>query len=156
MSALEAMIAFRLGGRQPSGVMDRPVSGDWNGDGLTDVGLFRPASKAGEKGTWLLYDLAKINEKRSGDAITLNEGDADWTIELGEYGDMPVTGDWNNDGITGIGVVSYGDRALGNSSPQWKLQDFVSTRCGTEACAPDYSFRYGTYDSYPIVGRWRP
>jgi hypothetical protein len=149
-------IAFWVGGRQSNGVLDRPVTGDWNGDGLTDVGIYRPAAKVGEKSTWLLYDLAKINERVKRGDRNFKDSDADWTVERGDYGDMPVTGDWNNDGLTGVGVVSYADRALGNASPEWKLQDFVSTKCGTEACPPEHVFRYGTYDSYPIVGRWRP
>lgn len=139
---------------------DRPVTGDFNGDGVTDVGIYRPPLNVGDTATWYLYDLAKITQKLRDKWLESDQPlypyDADWTVRLGQYGDMPITGDWSNSGRDGVGVVSYGDRALGSSSPEWKLQDFVDTRCGTEDCPVDHTFRFGSYDSYPIAGKWRP
>ena len=153
-------VRFTLGARQGAGVVDQPVTGDWNGDGITDVGVFRPAAAVGQAGRWYLFDLARIRQllrerKLDADQI-IDVNSADWKVELGQYGDMPVTGDWNGDGRAGVGVVSYGDRALGSASPEWKLQDFVETTCGSEACVPEHVFRYGSYNAYPIAGRWTP
>jgi len=67
-----------------------PVAGDWNGDGVTNIGIFR-------NGTWYL------------DA----DGDGRWSegdiqITLGQAGDVPVVGDWNGDGRTKVGVYRNG------------------------------------------------
>jgi hypothetical protein len=70
---------------------DMAISGDWNGDGITNIGLFRD-------GTWYL------------DA----DGNGRWTpgdvyIEsVGVTGDIPVVGDWNGDGVDELGVYRKG------------------------------------------------
>ncbi|QDV63488.1 Serine-aspartate repeat-containing protein D precursor [Crateriforma conspicua] len=67
--------------------VDQPVVGDWNGDGIDQIAVFR-------SGQWLLDD----------------NGDGRWTskdhpIEFGKSGDEPVVGDFNGDGIDEIAVV---------------------------------------------------
>ena len=57
-----------------------PVTGDWDGDGTDQVGVFIA-------GYWFL-DL-------NGDGVW---DDSDLWIRLGEEGDQPVTGDWDGDG----------------------------------------------------------
>lgn len=64
-----------------------PITGDFNGDGYSEVGLFRD-------GQWLI----DFNGNGSWDHDDL-------LIELGQRGDRPITGDWNQDGKTDIGVV---------------------------------------------------
>jgi hypothetical protein len=64
----------------------KPVSGDWNGDGVTDVGVF-------VGGDWYL-DL-------NGDG---RWGAGDLWAHLGSEDDQPVTGDWDGDGKTDIGI----------------------------------------------------
>ena len=69
---------------------DVPVAGDWNGDGVTNIGVFRD-------GAWYL------------DA----DGDGRWSagdvyLELGQKGDVPVVGDWNGDGTAELGVYRSG------------------------------------------------
>ena len=63
-----------------------PVTGDWNGDGITDIGVYRPSvhTFSLKNGTALSWTTTAIN----------------W----GTSTDLPVTGDWNGDGITDIGV----------------------------------------------------
>ena len=64
---------------------DVPVAGDWDGDGRTDVGVYRP--------------------RRGTDAFRLRARDgAVTTIRFGRPGDVPVTGDWNGNGTTDVGV----------------------------------------------------
>jgi len=65
---------------------DLPVTGDWNGDGITEVGVFRPS-------THMFY--LRPAEYPSTSATAIN-----W----GASTDIPVTGDWNADGITDVGV----------------------------------------------------
>ncbi len=88
---------FRYG-EQP----DTPLAGDWNGDGIDSVAIFR----AGE---WSL--------NASGDGrLTAQDNKA----SFGQAGDIPIVGDWNGDGITNLGVVrgdvwiidSDGDRRI--------------------------------------------
>ena len=66
---------------------DIPVSGDWNGDGTTDLGV---------------YDISKAR-------FTLRIQDANGLVWLtrvtyGLPGDLPVTGDWDGNGRTDLGV----------------------------------------------------
>lgn len=97
---------FRYG-EQP----DTPLAGDWNGDGIDSIAVFRA-------GKWML------------DA----DGDGRWTkddqsFSFGEAGDKPVVGDWNGDGIDDVGVVrddvfiidSDGDRRLTGNDVQVKI-----------------------------------
>jgi C1A family cysteine protease len=64
---------------------DRPVSGDWNGDGRDGIGTYRPSKRY-----WYLDDNL--------DGIT------DRAIRFGSSKDKPVSGDWNGDGKDEIGV----------------------------------------------------
>ena len=76
---------FRFGSGQ-----DMPVAGDWNGDGIRTIGVFRD-------GRWRL-DL-------DGDG-KFTERDA--TAQFGVPGDLPVVGDFNGDGVDEIGVYRRG------------------------------------------------
>ncbi len=64
---------------------DAPVTGDWNGDGTTDVGVFY--RKGG---------LAQFQERYPDGTVQ--------TIPLGYPTDQPITGDWDGDGQTEVGV----------------------------------------------------
>ena len=66
---------------------DVPVAGDWNGDGIDAIAVFRA-------GQWRLD----------------SDGDGRWThrdqrVQFGQPGDVPVAGDWNGDGVDDLGVV---------------------------------------------------
>ena len=63
-----------------------PFAGDFNGDGLTEIGVFHD-------GQWFV----DLNGNGRWD-----EGDL-WA-RLGYYGDQPVVGDWDGDGKDDIGV----------------------------------------------------
>ena len=65
---------------------DVPVVGDWNGDGVYTVAIFR-------NGTWFL-DMNGDGRWGPGDAV----------VQFGQEGDIPVVGDWTGDGTTKLGV----------------------------------------------------
>jgi serine-aspartate repeat-containing protein C/D/E len=69
---------------------DTPVTGDWNGDGIATIGVFRD-------GEWTL-DV-------DGDGVLTA---ADQTVRFGAKGDMPIVGDWNGDGVDDLGVFRDG------------------------------------------------
>ncbi|MEN6452324.1 MAG: SdrD B-like domain-containing protein [Thermoguttaceae bacterium] len=69
---------------------DIAVAGDWNGDGIYSIGVFRG-------GTWYL-DM-------DGDGRFT---DRDTVVEYGQPGDLPVVGDWTGDGISKVGVYRHG------------------------------------------------
>jgi hypothetical protein len=69
---------------------DHPVVGDWNGDGIKAIGIFRG-------GRWNL-DM---------------DGNGRWTerdlvVHFGNAGDIPVVGDFNGDGIDEVGFFRDG------------------------------------------------
>ncbi len=76
---------FRYGGGT-----DKPVAGDWNGDGIDNIGMFRD-------GVWYL--------DTNGDGRWAS-GDNKFTF--GQKGDLPVVGDWDGDGIDDLGVYRGG------------------------------------------------
>jgi hypothetical protein len=97
-------------------VGDRPVTGDWNGDGIDTIGVFR-------KGAWHV-DI---------------DGDGKWTpadgaSQFGEEGDTPVVGDWNGDGLDDVGVYRAGTWFLDmNANRQLDAQDKVFEFGGADA-----------------------
>jgi hypothetical protein len=69
---------------------DIPIVGDWNGDGIKDPGVFRPST-----GQFIIRRIT----------ITLPFGvTTTLTITFGQNGDLPVAGDWDNDGVESVGV----------------------------------------------------
>jgi hypothetical protein len=64
---------------------DKPVAGDWDGDGKDEIGLFRPSTAR-----WYLdYD---------------NNGASNYQVTWGASTDIPVAGDWDGDGKDEIGL----------------------------------------------------
>ena len=74
---------------------DIPITGDWNGDGHTKVGVYRPSN-----GLFIL----DTNGDEQFDA-----GDAVYNLGVGQQaGDIPVVGDWNGDGKSKVGLFRQG------------------------------------------------
>jgi protocatechuate 3,4-dioxygenase beta subunit len=76
---------FRFGARN-----DYPIAGDWNGDGIRSIGVFRD-------GKWH-FDM-------DGDG---RWSDGDQRAQFGQKGDIPVVGDFNGDGIEEIAIFRGG------------------------------------------------
>lgn len=107
---------------------DRPVAGDWDGDGKDEVGLFRP----GATGSFLIRRQVSVNG---------HPGFLTIVFSFGTTGDLPVAGDWNGDGIDTPGVFRPGETGA-----------FLLTN--SFANSVDFNFAFGTSDSLPVAGDW--
>jgi hypothetical protein len=104
---------------------DKPLAGDWNGDGVDTVGFFRAIGGR--------FFLRNSNTAGNPDISILN---------LGDVGDHPVAGDWNGDGKDTIGIFRNGQFQLSNSA--------VSSSDG----AADIVFSFGQAGDLPVAGDW--
>jgi hypothetical protein len=110
---------------------DVPVSGDWNNDGLTEIGVFRPS-------THMFYLDYNGNGAWNG-AVT------DRQFNFGLTGDVPVSGDWDNDGFTEIGVF--------RPSTHMFYLDYNGN--GTwNGAVTDKQYNFGTTGDIPVSGDW--
>jgi hypothetical protein len=89
---------FRFGTRG-----DQPIAGDFNGDGVSTLGVFRD-------GEWVL--------DTNGDGQF--DAKRDRYAEFGKAGDIAVVGDFNGDGIDEIAVVR-GDKVIVDSNGNGRL-----------------------------------
>lgn len=64
---------------------DRPLLGDFDGDGVTGVGRWQSA-----------IGIFQLDDDR--------DGVTDSWVTLGDPGDVPLTGDWDGDGKDGVGI----------------------------------------------------
>jgi PhoPQ-activated pathogenicity-related protein len=109
---------------------DKPVSGDWNHDGFSEIGVYR-------NGNWFL----DLNGNRQWDGCGM-----DGCTQFGAAGDKPVSGDWNHDGFSEIGVYRNGTWLLDlNGNDQWD-------GCGMGEM--DGCIRFGAPNDYPVAGDW--
>jgi hypothetical protein len=110
---------------------ERPITGDWNGTGNDNIGLF-------VNGYWYL-DL-NGNEKwdgaRGGDKL----------LTFGRSGDIPVVGDWDGSGKAKIGVFRPSTR-------EWFLDKNGNGKL--DDCTIDFCFGpFGQQGDLPVVGKW--
>jgi Cohesin domain len=120
-------LAFAFGGN--SG--DIPITGDWNGDGRTKVGVYRPRS-----GLFILDS--------NGDGM-FDAGDAVYNLGQGtDPTDIPVVGDWNGDGRSKIGLFRQGFL--------WLL-DYNGNGVFDQNIDKAYVFG-GIKGDVPVVGDW--
>ena len=112
---------------------DLPVVGDWNGNGVAGLGLFRPST-----GQWFLDRNGNKN---------WNGCNGDRCIgSFGLPGDRPVAGDWSASGTSKIGVFrpSTGEWFLDyNGNGTWD-------GCGVDVCVVSF----GVAGDVPVVGKW--
>jgi hypothetical protein len=76
-----------------------PLSGDFNGDGKTDLAVFTPENQ------WKV----NLSSGASFDA----PGSGTWTSAAGLWGELPTVGDFNGDGKTDIAIL--------NANSEWWL-----------------------------------
>jgi len=115
---------------------DTPYAGDWNGDGLDTMGLYR------ESNGYLF--LRNTND----------QGIADIEIYYGIPRDLPVSGDWNGNDVDTVGIYrsSEGRFYLRNTNTQGIADiDFVFGNPGDVPIAGDWDG-----DGFDTVGVYRP
>jgi hypothetical protein len=110
---------------------DIPITGDWNNDGISEIGVFRPT-------THLFYLDYNGNGAWNGAAV-------DRTYNFGITGDMPISGDWNSDGRTDIGVF--------RPSTHLFYLDYNGNGAWNGA-AVDRTYNFGITGDMPISGKW--
>ena len=108
---------------------DRPVTGDWNGDGRDQAGYYRPSTRRfyldfDGNGTWNTVDRT--------------------SLAFGVAGDLPVSGDWNGDGRDEIGVYRP---ATGQFTLDLDGSLSLTTRDLTTAA-------FGLVGDLPVIGDW--
>jgi hypothetical protein len=109
---------------------DVPVVGDWNGDGWTDVGIFRNG-------------IFALDFNGNGQWDGENAGDRYFV--WGQAGDTPVVGDWNGNGrATYVGV---------NHQGFWVL-DYNGNQIWDGSGIDRFIALGGNAGEIPIVGDW--
>jgi hypothetical protein len=112
-------------------VGDLPIPGDYDGDGVTDLAVYRPAKRL-----WIIKDQRRFRFGKSGSIPVPADYDGDgktdiavWTPKTGQWlvrrgdrgkfgrlGDIPVPGDYDGDGAAEFAVFDPETR-------MWKVRD---------------------------------
>ncbi len=128
LNAIPTNLVFAYGA-----IGDKPIVGDWNGDGVTTIGVYRPSDTT--------FRLRNTN----------NSGLADYaafTITGGLSTDIPIAGNWTNS-PTGAGVGLF--------TPSTRTFKLKNTKASG---APDFSFVFdpvpaaANADLVPLAGDW--
>lgn len=110
---------------------DLPVAGDWDGDGVDGVGVFRTAT-GGTGINWFLAD----DPASPGVDHQFHYGHG-----TAAYGDLPVAGDWDGDGLDTVGVFR-------TNTNTWYLSNVLAS--GQIA----YQFIFGQAGDVPVAEDW--
>ncbi len=157
---------------------DLPATGDWNGDGVDTVGVFKPTY-----GVFLLRDsntpgapdysfvlgnpgdtplVGKWNATMTHDGVGvfrpsngliylksgLTTGFADYTMVLGNPGDKGIAGDWDGNGTDSIGVYRP-------ANGLFYLSNSVAGTTDTPAIVfSDLTLVFGSPTGLPFAGDW--
>lgn len=126
---------------------DVAVSGDWNGDGIDTVGVFR-------NGVW------RLDVDGNGEVTDLDE-----ETLYGRAGDVPIVGDFNGDGIDDLAIIRDGKIYVDiNSNREIDANDLVIVYDASEGSpivgkwAGDSADRIGLFQPidesrYTVAGR---
>jgi hypothetical protein len=106
------------------------VAGDWDGNGIDTPGVFNPAN-----GQWLLTNGVN-GANVSGSSPTPN-----FAFTFGQNGDIPIVGDWDGNGIDGVGFFRPGNSSFNLSN-------------GFQGTIDIKPFIFGSLGSKPLAGDW--
>jgi hypothetical protein len=159
-----------IGGFNYGSPGDLAVTGDWDGNDTTTIGVYRPATS-----TWFLRNSNSY-------------GSSTGSFGFGSPGDIPVVGDWDGNGTTTIGVyrpstgtwylrnansagtstggIKYGDSTYTPVAGDWDgngtstiglFKTSTATwylRNTNTAATPTGGFSFGSAGDKPVVGNW--
>lgn len=111
---------------------DKPVVGDWTGNGITRIGVFRQSN-----GMWYLDK--NNNGLLEACTIDICQG------PFGVSGDRPVVGDWSGNGKTKIGVYR-------SSNNRWVIDYNGDGK--VNAVPTDRVWAFGVATDQQVVGDW--
>lgn len=105
---------------------DKPLSGDWNGDGYSEIGAWRSGAFFLDTNGNGLWDGPSVDK----------------TFRFGISTDTPIVGDWNKDGKDEIGV--------------WRSGKFYLDLDGSNSwnSSLDGVFSFGAATDTPLIGDW--
>jgi len=107
---------------------DLPIAGDFDGDGCDTVSIYRPSEAR-------FYVINELGEDGGG------LGRADFSFGFGNPGDIPVSGDWDGNGVDTPGLRRPSD-------------GFVYLRNSNTTGFADISYFYGDPGDLPTAGDW--
>jgi hypothetical protein len=111
-----------------------PVAGDWDGNGVDEIGIFRPSA-----GQFLLVHRPPVLGCGLPQCQAITS-----TLVFGQAGDLPVVGDWNGDGVDTVGVFRNG---------LWLLSNSPNIN-GSTPQVDVAQFNFGSPGDRPIAGDW--
>lgn len=152
---------------------DEPVLGDWNGDGITDLGLrqigtgrfvlktpartrrmiFGSAADQPIAGDWDGDGRFEVGVRKSGSntfALRNRDGSSS-TIRFGGPKMLPVTGDWDGDGVTDLGVYNSGTAVFRLREADGSVTRVQLGEPGSLPIAGDWN-----RDGVTELGTWNP
>lgn len=143
--------------------LDRPIVGDWDGDGKADIAIFgrqwgrdpeaiirdpglpSPANTLRRELPHTMVSqterVAALRETRDGEPGDLSADAVDHVFRYGDSPDIPVAGDWNDDGLDSVGIFRGG---------HWTLDSDGDGRLSER----DETAEFGRPGDIPIVGDW--
>jgi len=154
-------------GSPPDEGINKPLVGDWNGNGTDTTGIYNYTTAnfsldGGLKisfgisgdipitGDWNGNGYDTIGVFRPSTAQFFldydNDGISDTNATLGVIGDIPVAGDWDGDGDDNIGVFRQNHSDTGLTM---FFLDFDNS-----GGAADMSVAFGEPDDLPVIGDW--
>jgi hypothetical protein len=110
---------------------DVPLVGDWNGNGVTKVGVFRPSN-----GTFYL----DYNGNGLWDGCAVDK-----CFAIGSASDTPLVGDWNGTGFTKVGFFRPAAATF--------YLDYDGNGV-LDGCVLDKCIAFGFSTDTPLVGDW--
>jgi hypothetical protein len=133
-------IIVRFGGQ----LGDLPAAGDWNGDGQTDLAIFRD-------GTFILARLDSIFDCLLCPSLVV--ADVVGSVSFGQAGDLPVAGDWNGDGKDDVGVFRPGpDQGTFLLRVPQEVQ--LCSVCPPHTVFITQTAVFGAAGQFPVAGDW--
>lgn len=101
---------------------DKSITGDWNGDGIDKIGIYRG-------GTWYI----DVNGNGVFD-------DGDVTVEgFGNSSSVPIVGDWDGDGVDNIGLFEDGLWAIDTNGDYRPDTHFTFGQSGDQPISGDFN-----------------